>query len=74
MFEQMMRDILGGGECENTLEQASYALGYNLAIEYLAQVEKGTMLDSFRKLDQKIFSAKGLNVEWTFLEIHAIGE
>lgn len=73
MFEQMMRDILGGGECETALEQASYALGYNLAIEYLAQVEKGTMLDSFRVLDKKIFAAKGLSVEWTFLEIHAIG-
>ncbi|GMH38085.1 hypothetical protein BSKO_05969 [Bryopsis sp. KO-2023] len=74
MFEQMMRDILGGGECITPVEKASYALGYNLAIEYLAQWEKGTMLESFQTLDKKIFSKAGLDVEWTFLEVHAVDE
>ena len=34
--------------------QASYALGYNLAIEYLADYEKTWMLDSFRELDSRV--------------------
>lgn len=41
------------------LLQASYALGYNLAIEYLADYEKTWMLDSFRDLNSRIFSKAG---------------
>ncbi|GBF99470.1 hypothetical protein Rsub_12138 [Raphidocelis subcapitata] len=48
LFAQMMRDIEGGGGEEGALEKACYALGYNLAIEYLADYEKTWMLDSFR--------------------------
>jgi hypothetical protein len=46
LFAEMMRDIMGegateGGQAAKTpLEAASYALGYNLAIEYLADYEK----------------------------------
>lgn len=54
--------------------QASYALGYNLAIEYLADYEKTWMLDSFRDLDTRIFSGLGKKVDWIFLEVHAEGE
>lgn len=54
--------------------QASYALGYNLAIEYLADYEKTWMLDSFRALDDAVFSAQGRNIDWLFLEVHAEGE
>lgn len=59
----MMRDILSagglvrddlaspeGGRAGDSLKAASYALGYNLAIEYLADYEKTWMLDSFRFL------------------------
>ncbi len=53
--------------------QASYALGYNLAIEYLADYEKTWMLDSFRQLDARIFQGLGREVEWVFLEVHAEG-
>lgn len=64
LYSRMMRDILSGGgavrddfspESEggrvgDSLQAASYALGYNLAIEYLADYEKTWMLDSFRDL------------------------
>lgn len=76
LFSQMSADILNGGRGAFTdpLEQASYALGYNLAIEYLADYEKTWMLDSFRALDERIFSGLGKNIDWTFLEVHAEGE
>lgn len=74
LFEQMIRDILDGGECKSDIQKASYALGYNLGIEYLAQLEKGAMLESFRELDRVIFSGAGLSVDWEFLEIHALGK
>lgn len=32
------------------------------------------MLDSFRALDQRIFSGLGKSVDWVFLEVHAEGE
>ncbi len=54
--------------------QASYALGYNLAIEYLADYEKTWMLDSFRQLDERIFRGEGKKIDWIFLEVHAEGE
>lgn len=53
--------------------QASYAMGYNLAIEYLADYEKTWMLDSFRSLDTRIFTPLGRKVDWIFLEVHAEG-
>ena len=44
LFAEMMRDIMGpaaeGAAEKGPLEAASYALGYNLAIEYLADYEK----------------------------------
>lgn len=56
------------------MEQASYALGYNLAVEYLAAYEKTWMLDAFRALDATVLAAQGKTVDWVFLEVHAIGE
>lgn len=57
------------------LPQACYALGYNLAIEYLADYEKTWMLDSFRALDAAVLQPQGRGLrEWLFLEVHAEGE
>lgn len=84
LLDRMMRDILGegaeralekeSGDVETTadsVDRAAYALGYNLAIEYLADYEKTWMLDSFRALDAEL----GLGLkEWAFLEVHAEGE
>ncbi|WIA11408.1 hypothetical protein OEZ85_011525 [Tetradesmus obliquus] len=71
LYSQMMRDILGGGGHEDPLAQASYALGYNLAIEYLADYEKTWMLDSFRDLNSRVLKK---DIDWIFLEVHAEGE
>ncbi len=50
--------------------QASYALGYNLAIEYLADYEKTWMLDSFRQLDSRVLQPQQRALkEWLFLEV-----
>lgn len=46
--------------------QASYALGYNLAIEYLADYEKTWMLDSFRDLNARVLHK---DIDWIFLEV-----
>lgn len=46
--------------------QASYALGYNLAIEYLADYEKTWMLDSFRDVNGRVLHK---NIDWIFLEV-----
>ena len=86
LLDKMMGDILGQGAerallakngksnlpaAPNSVDRAAYALGYNLAIEYLADYEKTWMLDSFRALDEEL----GLNLkEWAFLEVHAEGE
>ena len=50
--------------------QASYAMGYNLAVEYLADFEKTWMLDSFHALDDRVLQPqqRGLK-EWLFLEV-----
>jgi hypothetical protein len=56
------------------MEQASYALGYNLAVEYLAASEKLWLLHTFQALDERVFKKQGKSVEWLFLEIHALGE
>ena len=52
------------------IERASYALGYNLAIEYLADYEKRWMLQSFRQLASAVIQR---DIAWLFLEIHAEG-
>eukprot|EP01025_Chloroclados_australasicus_P060897 TRINITY_DN7888_c0_g1_i1.p1 TRINITY_DN7888_c0_g1~~TRINITY_DN7888_c0_g1_i1.p1 ORF type:complete len:336 (+),score=39.54 TRINITY_DN7888_c0_g1_i1:486-1493(+) len=76
LFEQMTRDIgsAGGAAEACPLEAACYALGYNLAIEFLADYEKRWMLESFRELDRSFMAAQGRDVDWTFLEVHAEDE
>ncbi len=50
--------------------QACYAMGYNLAIEYLADYEKTWMLDSFRSLNQRVLQEQSRPLtEWLFLEV-----
>ena len=45
-------------------------MGYNLAIEYLADYEKTWMLDSFRALDARVLAPQGRPLtEWVFLEV-----
>jgi hypothetical protein len=51
--------------------QGSYAMGYNLAIEYLADFEKTWMLDSFKELDTRVLQPQHRPLkEWLFLEVH----
>ena len=51
--------------------QGSYAMGYNLAIEYLADFEKTWMLDSFKELDSRVLQPQQRPLkEWLFLEVH----
>lgn len=49
--------------------QASYALGYNLAIEYLADYEKTWMLDSFRDINTRVLNK---DIDWIFLEVRLL--
>ena len=50
--------------------QACYAMGYNLAIEYLADYEKTWMLDSFRSLNRRVLQKQSRPLtEWLFLEV-----
>ena len=77
LFAQMMKDVsTGGGAYDDPNEQASYALGYNLAVEYLANPEKTWLLESFLNLDKALglSSNMGRQVDWEFLEVHALGE
>lgn len=76
LFDKMMKDLSGPGEgVHGPLELASYALGYNLAIEYLADYEKTWMLDAFRELNARVLEPQGRPLtEWLFLEVHAEGE
>lgn len=101
LYHRMMRDILSGGgsvrddlasssnggRAGDSMAAATYALGYNLAIEYLADYEKTWMLDSFRALlrpaEGEAGEAAGAlaraglrreDVDWVFLEVHAEGE
>jgi len=74
LFACMMRDVTSGGGYTDGIEQASYALGYNLAVEYLAAYEKTWLLETFQKLDSRFLSEQGRKVEWMFLEVHAVGE
>ena len=74
LFENMMRDLSKGID-DGPVELASYALGYNLAIEYLADYEKTWMLDAFRELNSRVLEPQGRPLtEWLFLEVHAEGE
>ena len=45
-------------------------MGYNLAVEYLADFEKSWMLGSFKELDARVLQPqqRGLK-EWLFLEV-----
>ena len=56
--------------CTMYCMQASYAMGYNLAVEYLADFEKTWMLESFKELDARVLQPqqRGLK-EWLFLEV-----
>eukprot|EP00892_Ulva_mutabilis_P007960 jgi/Ulvmu1/5536/UM023_0072.1 len=75
MFERMSADIsAAGGAAACPLTAASYALGYNLAIEYLADYEKRWMLDSFRDMHGRYMAAQGVQPDWVFLEVHAEDE
>ena len=45
-------------------------MGYNLAIEYLADYEKTWMLDSFRSLNESVLKPLRRPLkEWIFLEV-----
>ena len=45
-------------------------MGYNLAIEYMADYEKTWMLDSFRALDRRVLAPAGRPLsDWVFLEV-----
>mmetsp|Transcript_14649 Transcript_14649/g.48079 ORF Transcript_14649/g.48079 Transcript_14649/m.48079 type:complete len:328 (+) Transcript_14649:18-1001(+) len=74
LFAKMMSDVSNGGFCADAVEEASYAMGYNLAVEYLAAPEKQWMLDSFKALSERVLAPAGRDVEWLFLEVHADGE
>lgn len=66
-----MLSVATAGACKKPaasvkLLQASYSLGYNLAIEYLADYEKTWMLDSFRDLNTRVLQK---DIDWIFLEV-----
>jgi hypothetical protein len=58
-FASMLNDVANGGGQADAMSQASYALGYNLAVEYLAAYEKTWMLDAFRVLNDRVLAAQG---------------
>merc|ERR1719379_293381 len=62
------------GDAASQMEKAAYALGYNLAVEYLADPEKTWLLESFTKFDKRILAPLGREAEYEFLVVHAIGE
>lgn len=70
MFDRMSADISTcGGSPACPLTAAAYALGYNLAIEYLADYEKRWMLDSFREMHTRYMASQGVSPDWVFLEV-----
>jgi hypothetical protein len=73
-FGAMLHDVASGGGEADAMAQASYALGYNLAVEYLAAYEKTWMLDAFRVLNDRVLAKEGKRLDWVFLEVHAVGE
>lgn len=75
MWDRMAADIGScGGEPACPLTGAAYALGYNLAIEFLADFEKRWMLDSFRDMHARYMASQGVQPDWLFLEVHAEDE
>ncbi len=45
-------------------------MGYNLAIEYMADYEKTWMLAAFRELNKRVLAPNGRALtEWLFLEV-----
>jgi hypothetical protein len=79
LFERMIADVETGGrgdhgDAAGQMEKAAYALGYNLAVEYLADPEKTWLLESFRKFDARVLVPLGRQAEYEFLVVHAIGE
>lgn len=77
LFKRMMADIeTAGGQATigDKMEKACYALGYNLAVEYLANPEKTWLLESFTKFDDQVLKPLGRKAEYEFLVVHAIGE
>ena len=74
MFAQMMRDVSNGGGAADPVEQACYALGYNLAVEYLAHPEKTGLLEAFRRFHARVLAPLGRELAWEFLVVHAEGE
>jgi hypothetical protein len=59
--------------CTALRMQASYAMGYNLAIEYLADYENNWMLDSFRTFNQRVLIPQGRKLtKWAFLEVRGV--
>lgn len=47
-------------------------MGYNLAIEYLADPEKTWMLESFKQLDSRVLQPQHRALkEWLFLKVPA---
>jgi hypothetical protein len=79
LFQRMISDVETGGsnapgDSASQMEKACYALGYNLAVEYLANPEKTWMLESFEKFDKKALAPLGRQIEYEFLVVHAIGE
>ena len=58
------------GASSHLLLQGSYAMGYNLAIEYLADFEKTWMLESFKELNGRVLQPQHRELkEWLFLEV-----
>lgn len=74
LFARMMSDVSNGGGLSDPVAQASYALGYNLAVEYLAHPEKTWLLESFQRFSAERLEPCGRHVAWKFLEVHALGE
>lgn len=65
----MITDVTTGGGNRTALEQASYALGYNLSVEYVAAYEKTWMLEAFQRLNERVFAKEGKTLDWVFLEV-----
>lgn len=67
----MITDVTTGGGNKTPMEQATYALGYNLAVEYVAAYEKTWMLEAFQRLNERVFAKEGKTLDWVFLEVCA---
>lgn len=75
LFARMLRDLGSDASAAGSAaaeDHACYALGYNLAVEFLADFEKRWALDAFRELDARIFAPAGVKPDWIFLEARAL--